>query len=142
MINRQVFFDRLMHGKHAFANGEKAWAKPHINPDGSIGGWVAETALVDSTCIIGPDAEVYEYAQVCDNARILGSSAVYGFARVAGDATIDDWAAINDGAVVQGTAYIGNGAVICNESYIDHGVIDNSKVYKNLCKVKDEDKKE
>lgn len=142
MINRQAFFDRLRYGKHTFAGGDTAYAKQHINPDGSMGGWVAETALVESTCTIGPDAEVYEYAQVCDNACILGSSAVYGFARVAGDAVINDWAAINDGAVVQGTAHVGNGAVICRDSYIDHGIIDNDKVYDKLCKAKDEDKKE
>lgn len=139
MINKQMFFDRLRYGKHTFAGGDHVYAKQHLNPDGTTGGWVAETALVEKTCTIAPDAEVYEYAQVRDQACILGSSAVYGFARVAGTAIIDDWAAVNDGAIVQGSAYIGNGAVICCDSYIDYGIIDRDKTYETLCKIKDKE---
>lgn len=139
MTTRQTFFDRLRYGKHTFANGDYVYAKQHLNPDGTKGGWVAETALVEKNCTVGPDAEVYEYAQVCDKASVLGSSAVYGFARVAGNAVINDWAAVNDGAIVQGSAYIGNGAVICSDSYIDYGIIDKDKSYETLCRVKDED---
>ena len=138
--SRQTFFNRLRYGKHTFANGDHVYAKQHLNPDGTIGGWVAETALVEKTCTIGPDAEVYEYAQVRDQASILGSSAVYGFGRVAGKASINDWSAVNDGAIVQGSAYIGNGAVICCDSYIDYGIIDYDKTYETLCNIINEEK--
>lgn len=135
MISRQTFFDRLRYGKHRFENDDYVYAKPHINPDGAKGGWVAETALVEPTCYISPGAEVYEYAQVRENSRILGSSSACGFAKIAGNAVLDDWSIAFDDACIQGSAYIGNTAVICGKSFIDFGVIDKDKTYKNLRQV-------
>lgn len=132
MISRQTFFDRLRYGKHTFEGGDHVYAKPHINPDGTKGGWIAETALVEPTCYIAPDAEVYEFAQVRDNARLLGSSSAYGFAKIAGNATLNDWAVAADGAVIQGSAYVDSTAIICGESFIDHGHLYENKTYDNL----------
>jgi len=135
MISRQTFFDRLRYGKHTFEGGDHVYAKPHINPDKTKGGWVAETSLVESTCYIGPEAQVYEYAQIRDNARILGSASAYGFAKVADNATLNDWAVVTDVAVIQGSTYVGNTAVVCGESFIDYGILDHDKTYHNLRQV-------
>lgn len=135
MISRQTFFDRLRYGKHTFGEDECAYAKPHINPDGTKGGWVAETALVDDTCYISPDAEVYEFAQVRDRARILGSASIYGFSTVAGRAILTDWAMATDGAIIQGSTYVCGMAVICGDSFVDYGHLDQNKRYNNLHQV-------
>ncbi len=111
------------------------YAKPHINPDGTKGGWVAETALVEDTCYVSPDAEVYEFAQVRDNARLLGSSSVYGFARIADNVILNDWAVATDGAMILGSTYVGNGAIICGDSFLDYGHIDKDRTYHNLRQV-------
>jgi hypothetical protein len=43
-------------------------AHRHKNHDGSIGGWVAETATVANTVFIGPDARIFGKALVLSNA--------------------------------------------------------------------------
>ena len=70
-------------------------AHRHMNPDGTEGGWVADTASVADTCYIGYNARVsgnariygnawvFDYAWVFDNARI------YGYAEVSGDAWVN-----------------------------------------------------
>ena len=46
-----------------FGNGPVP-AHQHTNPDGSIGGWVANSATVSDTAYIGEDAEVFGNAWV------------------------------------------------------------------------------
>ena len=58
-------------------------AHKHTNPDGSVGGWVAETASVENTCYID------EHAKVFGNARVFGNAKVYGDAEVYGDLSVD-----------------------------------------------------
>src|SRR3989344_3942926 len=60
----------------------------HVNPNGSKGGWVADTAKVEATVYVWPDAAVFGYAQVSENARVYGYAQVYGSARVYGDAQV------------------------------------------------------
>lgn len=52
----------------------------HRHPNG--GGWVQDTASVDETAHIGPDAEVSVAAQVSGNAWVFGSAEVSGNAWV------------------------------------------------------------
>lgn len=46
-------------------------AYQHVNPSGNLGGWVAETARVDSTVYVGINARVYGDARVCVGAQRL-----------------------------------------------------------------------
>ena len=46
-------------------------AKRHVNPDGSEGGWVADTATVEASCHIGPEVQVFGTAWVSDNAKVF-----------------------------------------------------------------------
>lgn len=115
-------------------------ASRHTNPDGSIGGWVADTAHVDDTAHLAADARVYgnarvfgdgqvrDAAQVYDNARVgdggvvsdrahvygnahVTASTVTGVARVLGSAQISHGAVITDGAKVTGEAKVRGGRV-------------------------------
>ena len=60
----------------------------HRNPDGSIGGWVADTASVDDTAYISENAKVFGTAQVFENARVSGNAQVFGNAEVFGTAHV------------------------------------------------------
>jgi len=44
-------------------------AHRHKNPDGTVGGWVADTATVAPTAFIGLDALVYGNARVFEGAH-------------------------------------------------------------------------
>ena len=57
-------------------------AHRHANPDGTTGGWVAQTALVSGNAQVSGDAWVY------GNARVYGNAWVYGNARVYGNALV------------------------------------------------------
>ena len=48
--------------------------KRHINPDGNVGGWVADTATVASSVYIGLSARVSGDAWVTGYARVLESA--------------------------------------------------------------------
>lgn len=48
-------------------------AARHINPDRSLGGWVAASAHVAPTAHIDRNALVYDLAKVVDQARVYSS---------------------------------------------------------------------
>ena len=53
------------------------------------GGWVANTATVEDSVYIGPDAQVSGNAQVYGNARVYGDARVSGNAQVSGNAWVE-----------------------------------------------------
>ncbi len=61
-------------------------AHRHQNPDGTTGGWVADTAEVASTATIGPQALVYGQAKVLDVAVVTGKAKVLDAATILGKA--------------------------------------------------------
>jgi carbonic anhydrase/acetyltransferase-like protein (isoleucine patch superfamily) len=71
-----------------FGDGDLVYAHQHNNPDGSIGGWVADTAYVAPTAYVGKDALVFEYARVLGNAMVLETAEVSGHAMVLEDTKI------------------------------------------------------
>lgn len=48
----------------------------HVNPGGSLGGWVADTAMVGTKAWVEPDARVFGEARVFENALVGGSAQV------------------------------------------------------------------
>lgn len=135
-----------MMGKHDFGDGNGAVkAHRHENPDGSKGGWVAETATVEKGCSIGDNArvfgkawvcdkarvygnaEVYGNAQVYDNARVYGNAWVFGNARVYGKAQVYGKAWVYDKTRVYGKAWVCGNARVCENAW----VYDKAWVYGN-----------
>ena len=56
-------------------------AHRHVNPDGSLGGWVANTARVFGTAWVFGDARVFGNAQVFGTAWVSGTARVcWGYA--------------------------------------------------------------
>lgn len=81
------------------------------------GGWVADTARVDETCVVESRAQVYHtaqirgyvvvanYAQVCGRAKVNGNSEITNRSYVAGDAhltdvKVRDWAIVTGGRLI------------------------------------------
>ena len=74
------------------------------HPNG--GGFVADTAVVDASVYVGPEARVLETAEVVENARLEGRATVSGGARVGGQAVVKDHALVTGHAQVYGDAVI------------------------------------
>ncbi len=108
-----------------FGDGNRAVpAHRHINPDGSVGGWVANTAFVENTATVGYDAlvfgnavvrdnaviaeavKVYDDAQVYGEAKVFGSVYIFGFASVYGQAVLCDDARVYGYAQVQSYCHV------------------------------------
>ena len=132
MSDKKSFCNRLKYGKHTFYDGTVSYAYQHTNPDGSIGGWVAETAVVEETCYIHSKAEVTEYAQVLDNAELHDISIASGFSVVKDEAKLLDWCCATDNAMICGTASICGGTIIGGKSHVECGIVDEDKIYTGL----------
>jgi hypothetical protein len=81
-----------------------------IHPNG--GGWKADTATVDASAFIGPDARVLGSARVLDKARIEDSAVVTGNAVVKDHAVVAGCAVVRDDAQVSGHARVRDRAVL------------------------------
>ncbi|HEY3414921.1 MAG TPA: DUF6055 domain-containing protein [Armatimonadota bacterium] len=82
--------------------------KPHSNG----GGFVADTAKVDATAYVGPDAMVLGQAQVLGNARIEDRAVVMGNAVVKDDAIVSGYALVRDNAQVSGHGRVRDWATV------------------------------
>ena len=80
----------------------------HRHPNG--GGWVQDTASVDETAHIGPDAEVSVAARVSGNAQVSGTAQVSGNAWVSGAAQVSGNAWVYGAAQVFGAAQVSGNA--------------------------------
>lgn len=98
-------------------------AHRHQNPDGSKGGWVADTANVADTAYVEPEATVYGQAKVDGTARISDNAAVFGSARIGGAAVIEDNAKVFDFALVKGHARVGGDAKIYGSAHVEGSVV-------------------
>lgn len=84
-------------GMHQHANG---------------GGWVANTATVDATAYVGPNAQVINTAQVRNNARIEEYAVVRNSAQVRDNAVVSGHAMVYENAQVYGNAKVRDWAMI------------------------------
>jgi carbonic anhydrase/acetyltransferase-like protein (isoleucine patch superfamily) len=91
-------------GRFDFGSGPVP-ARQHRNPDGSLGGWVADTAHVADTAFVGVNATV------SGNARVFGVVFIADEAAVRGNARVDDDAVIKDRAVITGNSKVSNACI-------------------------------
>ena len=138
MNTKTAFLNRLKFGKHKFHNGVEVYAMRHVNPDGTKGGWVAETAKVTKTSYVAPSAEVFEFAQVLEKASVLSHASASGFAVVAGDAVLDDWAHVTDESRIEGSAIICGVTQLGGRSHVDWGIVDTDKLHDYFLQLKEQ----
>ena len=105
-------------------------AHRHKNPNGSEGGWVAETASVAETVHVGKDARIWDRARIWgnarifDNARIYDNTHIFNNAHIYGNASIWNNARIFDNARICGNAQIyGNVKISRTEQVLTLGPI-------------------
>ncbi|MBQ7132768.1 MAG: hypothetical protein IJO29_09355 [Oscillospiraceae bacterium] len=109
--------------KREVATGTNWWESYHNHSNG--GGLVSDSATVDSTVYVGPNAKVLgsatvtgnarieDYAVVQDSAKVMDNAVISGYAIIAESATISGNARVDDYAMVMGTASVsGNARVI------------------------------
>ena len=92
-----------------FGNGSVP-AHRHQNPDGTLGGWVADSATVATTAWVGEDARVDVRARVGDWARVGEGAQVGEGAWVGAGARVGEDAGVGTGARVGEYARVGTGA--------------------------------
>ena len=85
-------------------------AHRHRNPDGGLGGWVADTAYVGKDARVSGNAMVFGNAWVAGNAQVYGNAVVLDDAQVSGDAVVLDNARVSGNAKVFGNARVSGNA--------------------------------
>jgi carbonic anhydrase/acetyltransferase-like protein (isoleucine patch superfamily) len=93
----------------------KGFERAHPHDNG--GGWVADTATVEPSVFVGPDAKVCDFAQVSGGARLSGHAVVMDRAVVCDNALIID-AVVMEGATVSGDSRVTDGAVVKDAAWI------------------------
>ena len=106
----------------------------HTNPDQSIGGFVAKTAIVDATVKMEPETSVCDRAVVLEGVQLLGRSSISGKATVRGDVIV------SDEAEIFGEAYVINAgggllSVKENAKIYGHGFLQGSVVVGNTSEI-------
>ena len=110
-INQEDTFD--------FRNGVgPVPAHRHVNPDGRLGGWVANTATVAATVGVGGDAQVYEYARVFDSVWVSDAARVFGHAEISENAWIRGYVHVHEHAHIKGHAQILNSAKVYGRAIV------------------------
>ena len=116
----------------------------HTNPDGSKGGFVADTAEVDSTVFVGPNAAVCGTAKVKRNADIKKNAKVYWHAFVIGPLdptedrlTVTDNARVYGNAIVTGSSRIsGNAEVYMNAQVLNKAQVSGNAIVRDYAKIR------
>jgi carbonic anhydrase/acetyltransferase-like protein (isoleucine patch superfamily) len=106
------------------------------------GGWVAETAFVDSDCYVGQHAVVYGNARVSgnaiinDHAKVYGDARVYGYAKVYGNSEIYDSAQVFDNSKVSGNSQVFGSAKVADNAMIhDNAEISGNAIVRNNAEI-------
>ena len=110
-----VFVTLMLVGRPAAACSETGGPAGAYHPNG--GGWVADTAQVDSTVYVGPGSTVCDNARVSGNAVIRGNSLVADTARVYGNARVVNSTVVN-GAQVSGDAVIRGNSLVADTARV------------------------
>lgn len=104
-------------------------AKGSEHPNG--GGFVANSARVDESVYVGPNAMVLGTARVTEDAIIDGYAVVMGSATVKDNAIIDGTAIVSGSAKITGNAHVGGNAVVSGSATVSGNgqVIESAYVY-------------
>lgn len=87
-------------------------AHRHMNPDGTEGGVVADTARIGNGAVVDVDARVATWARVGDGARIQKGARVAAWAIVGNSVNVGPRARIGERVRVGSCATIGEGAIV------------------------------
>ena len=92
-------------------------ANRHQNPDGTLGGWVADTANVDDTSHVDYEAQVFGSAEVVNGSEIQDRALVSGRSFV--DSAIVREAVVTDEATVRNNALVTTLAEVYEDATVE-----------------------
>ncbi|MDD7516493.1 DUF6055 domain-containing protein [Ruminococcus flavefaciens] len=125
---RRYPYEVKLSGAEVQQSGGYSKGKGHIHSNG--GGWVSDSARVDASVYVGPDA------MVLGNAALTGNVRVEDHAIVANSAKISDNAVISGHAVVDGGGWVyDNGWKQGTVNISGDAVVSDSAVVSNSCSV-------
>ncbi len=114
--------------KREVAHGKNWWESYHTHSNG--GGIVSDSATVDSSVYVGPNAKVLgsatvtgnarieDYAVVQDSAKVMDNAIISGYAIIAESATVSGNARVDDYAMVMGTATVNSNARVLESACV------------------------
>ncbi len=93
----------------------------HVHSNG--GGWVANTATVQTSAYVGPKARVLGTAKVYGNARIEDYAVVMNNATVQDNAVVSGHACVFHNAIVKGNAKVRDRAVVYDSAVVEGNAV-------------------
>lgn len=112
-----------------------AAGKCTMNEDRSWGGFVADTARIDTFTLKSGDPinipYLEKYAQICDSAQVIGNAQILGNVRILDYATVGEHAQIFDEAVISGSAQITGKACVFEQAEVtgEARIFENAKIF-------------
>jgi len=113
--------------KREVVSGNNWWESYHNHPNG--GGLVSDSASVDDSVYVGPDAKVLGNAHVTGNVRIEDHAVVQDSASVYGNAVISGYAIVAENADISGNARVDDTALVMGRAKLSG----NAKVIESAC---------
>lgn len=107
-----------------------AAGKNHTNPNGSIGGFVANTATVSRTVTIDTLSEVCDLAKISGNAQIKGKTEILGSTEISGNAIVADSRLYSAPKILGSSVIIKS--IVCQASVITSLRVIESNYYCNV----------
>ncbi len=110
------------------------WSVPvpahrHLNPDDTMGGWVADTANVDATVTVSKDSSIYGSAHIYGKVKVVGGSEVFEGAIVNG---------ISGGVLIENRSKIHGEARIFHFANIENSLVDKNAEISGKARVRNE----
>lgn len=103
--------------KHRFHSRDgSVLAEAHKHPNG--GGWVANTAKVDTSVYVSSGSEVFGNAEITGHVVIRGKCRIYGRAKITGDVTLLGDVVIYDNVQINGQATISGMIELKNDANV------------------------
>ncbi len=95
----------------------------HINPDGTTGGLVEDSAFVAPTATVGPNAVVRGSSRIEDTSEVKDGAQVI-------DAVLSDHAVVEGQGAAVGGEY--RGETVCNEVIVRGGSLDGGRSHPRI----------
>jgi carbonic anhydrase/acetyltransferase-like protein (isoleucine patch superfamily) len=107
------------------ADGRKRTFKRQVNKDGSLGGFVEDSAMVGGDVVVAQAAIVEGSAIISGSARILDGARVSNHAVIRGDVAVSGNARVGDNAELYGDAALSGNA----KAFGQCEIYDNARIY-------------
>lgn len=96
------------------------WLESEINLSTTGSSWVQDGAYVYGDAVVLEDAVIKDFAMVKDRAVVKGQAVISGYAQVTDDAQVMGRSVVTDNARISKEAQVGNRSTIFGRAYVTH----------------------